>query len=61
MSALVFTPEMLPVFLFKRDYFREFISGKLLVLWGVRIIKRPLLKRDILADKANQPAVLAKN
>ena len=37
---------------------REFIDFELLVLWRVGIIESPLLKRNISADKVNQPAVL---
>ena len=32
---------------------RELINLELLVLWGVGIIKSPLLERDISADKVN--------
>ena len=38
---------------------RQFINLELLVLWGMRIIKSPLLKRDISANEVDQPAVLA--
>lgn len=37
---------------------RETIDFELLVLWRMGIIESPLLKRDISADKVNQPAVL---
>ena len=37
---------------------REFINFELLVLWRVGIIENPLRKRDISADKVNQPTVL---
>lgn len=37
---------------------REFINLELLVFRGVGIIKNPLFKRDISADKVEQPAVL---
>ena len=37
---------------------REFINFELLVLWGMGIIKSPLLEGDISADEVDQPAVL---
>ena len=37
---------------------RKLIDLKFLILWGMGIIKAPLLKRDISADKVNQPTVL---
>ena len=37
---------------------RKLINFELLVLWRVGIIESPLLKRDISANKVNQPAVL---
>ena len=37
---------------------REFINFELLILWRVGIIKCPLLKRDVSANKVDQPAVL---
>ena len=37
---------------------REFVNPELLVFGGMGIIKSPLLKRDVSADKTEQPAVL---
>ena len=36
----------------------ELIHLELLVLGGMGIVKNPLLKRDIFADKVDKPAVL---
>lgn len=36
----------------------EFINLKFLIFWGMRIVKRPLLKRNISADEAKKPADL---
>ena len=36
----------------------ELVNLELLVFWGMGIVKSPLFKRDISADKINQPAVL---
>ena len=37
---------------------REFVDPEFLVLWGMGNIKSPLFKRDVSADKIDQPAVL---
>ena len=49
---IVFQKE-LPV-LFKKGFnARKLVNLKLLILWGVRIVKGPLFERDISADKAD--------
>lgn len=40
------------------DDFGKFVHLEFLVFRGMGIIKSPLFKRDISADKINQPAVL---
>ena len=53
-AFLVVGNKVSPVpFLLKRDDFRQFINLKLLILWRVGIIKSPLFKRNIFADKLN--------
>lgn len=55
--AVVFE-EKLPVLFDKGLDTRKFIDFELLIFGGMGIIIGPLLKRDISADKADQPAVL---
>lgn len=58
MGALILFPEMLPVFMTGRNDLREDVRFELFVLRRVGIIVRPLLQRDISADKGKKPAVL---
>ena len=37
---------------------RELVDLEFLILWGVRIIRSPLFKRNISANEANQPVIL---
>jgi len=48
---LVVLEQELPVLFFKRDDERRLVNRELLVLRGTAVIKRPLLKRDVSADK----------
>jgi hypothetical protein len=57
-SALVFTPEMLPVLLLQRNDPGKLIRFEFLVFWGVDLVMSPLLKRNIFADKIEKPALL---
>ena len=50
--------EKLPVLFDKGSDVREFVNFEFLILWGVGIVKDPLLEWDVSADKTNQPAVL---
>ncbi|MBQ7562792.1 MAG: hypothetical protein IJT16_02250, partial [Lachnospiraceae bacterium] len=47
---------VIPGFYMKNQ--RELIHFKLLIFRRVRVIKSPLLERDVLADKVNQPDIL---
>ena len=38
--------------------FRKLINFELLILWRMRIIERPLFKRNVSTDKLNKPANL---
>ena len=40
------------------DDFRKLINLEFLILWGMGIIKSPLLERDISTNKVNKPADL---
>ena len=57
-SALVFTPEMLPVLLLQRNDSGKLIRFEFLVFWGVDLVMNPLLKRNIFADKIEKPELL---
>ena len=50
--------EKLPVLFDKGSDVREFVNFEFLILWGVGIVKAPLLEWDVSADKTNQPAFL---
>ena len=49
--------EKLPVLSDKGFDDRKFINFKFLVFGGMGLIKGPLFKRDISADKVEQPAI----
>ena len=47
----------IPVVLMNLD-FGQSVHLKFLIFWRMRIVESPLLKRDVSADKTDQPAVL---
>jgi len=58
-SFLIVGNKICPVpFLLVRNNLWKLVDLKFLILWRVGIIKIPLLKRYIFADKTDQPAIL---
>jgi hypothetical protein len=58
-TLLVVRNKILPIpILFIRDDFGKLIYFEFLILWRVGVIKSPLFKRDISANKVNKPTNL---